>query len=122
MRRDLDTLMALYSEGYKHHGYTKEIFRTIWNDLFQDYHDFSSTHIFSKIRVEVERTAKTAMITCTGSLWATSNFTGQRVNIDSWFGDIHYLIYEGGAWRLQGHAWDAAMKETRYALPPHPFF
>lgn len=119
--QDLNALMDLYSEDYRHHGYTKEILRGIWEGLFQDHHDFSNTHVFSKIKVEGGKVPK-AEITCTGSLWATSNRTGQRVNIDSWFVDVHFLTYEGGAWRIRGHAWETPMKDTRYALPPHPFF
>jgi len=120
-RQDLNALMDVYSEDYAHHGYTKTLLRGIWDGLFQDYHDFSSTHVFSKITVEVGKASKTE-ITCTGSLWATSNRTGERVNIDSWFGAMHLLRYEGGAWRIRGHAGAIPRMEMRYALPPHPFF
>ena len=120
-RMDLNALMDLYSEDYTHNGYTKELLRRIWEGLFQDYYDFSSTHVFSKIKVETGKVSKTE-ITCTGSLWATSTRTGERVNIDSWFGAVHILTYEGGVWRIRGHAGETPIMERRYALPPHPFF
>ncbi|NOT21224.1 MAG: hypothetical protein HOP22_00645 [Nitrospiraceae bacterium] len=120
-RKDLNALMDLYSEGYNHNGYTKEIIRRDWDVLFQQYHDFSSTHVFSKITVEVGEVPK-AEITCTGSLWASSVRTGERVNIDSWFGVVHLLIYEGGAWRIRGYAGESPRIAPRYALPPHPLF
>jgi len=120
-RMDLNALMDLYSDDYTHHGYTKELIRRRWEGLFQGYYDFSSTHVFSKITVEVGKVPKIE-ITCTGSLWATSTRTGERVNIDSWFGAVHLLTYEGGAWRIRGHAGEIPRMETRYTLPPHPFF
>jgi len=121
--RDLDSLMALYADNYKHHGFTKDTLRAEWKQLFQDYRDFSTTHVLTRIAAESDRTAPTAQITCTGSLWAISNETNQRVNIDSWFGEVHYLTYADGAWRMRGHAWEVLNpKDTRMARPPHPFF
>jgi hypothetical protein len=122
-RRDLNALMDLYSERYKHGGYTKDSVKAVWKDLFEHNHDFSDTHIFSKIKVEVDKTQPQAQITCTGSLWAISNDTGERVNIDSWYGEVHYLMFEQGTWRLAGHFWEIPRaKETRPTLLPHPFF
>jgi ketosteroid isomerase-like protein len=120
-RMDLNALMDLYSEDYTHNGYTKELIRKNWEGLFQDHYDFSGTHVFSKIKVEAGKVPK-AEITCTGSLWASSTRTGERINIDSWFGAVHLLAYEGGAWRIRGHAGEIPRMETRYALPPHPLF
>lgn len=122
-RRDLDGVMALYAEGYKHRGFTKDAIRTVWKHLFETHHDFSGSHIFTQITVLPERIPKTVMITCTGSLWAISNETGQRDNIDSWYGELHYLVYDGGGWHISGHAWEVLLpKDTRFAPPPHPFF
>jgi ketosteroid isomerase-like protein len=120
-RMDLNSLMELYSEDYTHNGYTKELIRRNWEVLFQNYYDFSSTHVFSKIQVEVGKVSKTE-ITCTGSLWASSTRTGERVNIDSWFGAVHMLTYEDGVWRIRGHVGEMPRKEIRYTLPPHPLF
>jgi ketosteroid isomerase-like protein len=121
-RMDLNALMDLYSEDYTHNGYTKELIRRKWELLFQSYDDFSSTHVFSKIKVEVGKFSK-AEITCTGSLWATSTRTGERVNIDSWFGAVHLLAYQDGVWRIRGHAGEIPRMDTRrYAPPPRPLF
>jgi len=121
-RMDLNALMDLYSEGYTHNGYTKELIRRKWEVLFQSYYDLSSTHVFSKIKVEIGKFPKTE-ITCTGSLWGTSARTGERVNIDSWFGAVHLLAYQGGAWRIRGHTGEIPRLDTRrYTLPPHPLF
>jgi hypothetical protein len=121
--RDLDALLAFYAKGYTHRGFTKDSLRTEWRHLFEEYRDFSGTHVLTSIKAESDKTPPTAQVTCTGSLWAISNDTGQRVNIDSWFGEVHYLIYEQSAWRLRGHAWEMLNpKDVRFARPPHPFF
>jgi hypothetical protein len=120
-RQDLDALMILYSENYKYHGIDRIELRNIWQDLFKLYRDFSSTHVFSNITADTTRKPHTAEITCTGSLWAMSRLTGRRVNIDSWYSDVHHLVYEDRAWRIQGHAWEGP-RDTRYVLTPHPFF
>jgi hypothetical protein len=122
-RKDLDGLMALYSEDYKHGGYTKDSVRAVSSDLFTHYHEFSGNHIFSKIKVDATKTVPQAHVTCTGSLWAISNETGQRVNIDSWYNEVHHLTFDKGAWHLAGTFWEIPRaKESRPAFLPHPFF
>jgi hypothetical protein len=120
-RQDLDALMSIYSKNYNYHGIDKIELRNIWRDLFKLYRDFSSTHVFSSITADTAHKAPTAEITCTGSLWAMSRLTDRRVNIDSWYSDVHHLVYEDGAWRIIGHAWEPP-RGVGYVLTPHPFF
>ncbi len=122
--KDLDALMQLYSEHYKQGGYTKASVREEWKNLFAHYHDFATAHVFSKITVEANERVTLAYITCTGSLGAISNETGQRVNIDSWYAENHHLIFEEGAWHLVGNFWEfSRSKESPPpTIPPHPFF
>ena len=49
--KDLDALMALYADDYKHGGYNKDGVRAVWSDLFARHRDFAGAHIFSKIKV-----------------------------------------------------------------------
>ena len=124
-RKDLDSLMEFYADDYKHGGFTKDSLGTEWKHLFQAYREFSATHVLTRIEVveNADRVPLTAQVTCTGSLWAISNDTNQRVNIDSWYNEIHYLAYVDGAWRIQGHAWELTNPiDTRTVRPPHPFF
>lgn len=62
-RKDLDGLMDLYSEDYKHGGYTKNSVKSVWRDLLTHHHDFVGTHIFSKIKVDAEKTVPVAHVT-----------------------------------------------------------
>lgn len=118
--RDLDALMALYAQAYNYHGLRKDDLRKVWENLFAEYPRISSTHIFSRIAAGPGK-FPTAEITCTGSLWATSKETGQRVFLDSWFSEVHHLVYEDGAWRILGHAGEPS-KVLQFGVTPHPFF
>jgi len=121
-RKDVEAMMALYSDGYRHRGYGKADLRAEWARLFRDYRELSGTHIFSKILAPRDATPPRAEITCTGALWGLTP-SGQRENLDSWYSEVHYLEFERGAWRIRGHAWEGRRtpKESR-AAPPHPLF
>jgi hypothetical protein len=118
--QDLEDLMAIYSKNYDYSGLTKNNLRDLWKDLFSKYRRISSHHIFSKIVVSVEGKAPKARITCTGGLWATAESTGERIIIDSWFDEVHRLVYENGAWRILGHNGEDQQAVQNGAA--HPFF
>jgi hypothetical protein len=117
---NLDSLMALYSEHYSYHGLTKQDLRKIWNELLTQHREFRSNHILSRI-IAVPSDPASAQLTCTGSLWAISKETGQQVNIDSWYGEVHNMVYEDGAWRVLGHRGEAPKTQV-FGVAPHPFF
>ncbi len=124
-RQDLDSLMDFYADHYKHAGFSKDSLRDEWKALFEQYREFSATHVLTRIEValDADRLPRTAQITCTGSLWAISRATNRRVNIDSWYNEIHYLAKFAGSWRIEGHAWEVANHEdARTTRPPHPLF
>lgn len=118
--QDLDDLMAIYSNDYEYRGLTKNNLRDLWKDLFAKYRRISSHHIFSKIAVTVEGKNPKASITCTGGLWATAESTGERIIIDSWFDEVHRLVYENGAWRILGH--DGEDQQAAQSGAAHPYF
>ncbi len=106
--------LAFYAKGYHHRGFNAGTIPSTWKGLFEQYREFSVTHVFSKITVEAGSSPPKARVTCTGSLWGMSRLTGRRIHIDNWFDEVHYLVYyEEGRWRIQGHAWEVLMeKET----------
>jgi hypothetical protein len=118
---NLDGVMALYSDRYRHHGLSKDDLRTIWEEMMKDYDGLASTHIFSRVKAIASGKVPTARISCTGSFWGVSKATKQRDIIDSWFFEIHDLVYEDGAWRIFGH--DGGETATvPFGRSPHPFF
>jgi len=120
---NIDGVMKLYAKSYKHQGFDAVTLRSVWKNLFHEYHDLSIVHVFSRIMVQADTIPPKAQVTCTGTLWGISSQTGQRVDIDHWVEEVNYLVYESGSWRTQGHAWEVLMeKDTHAARPPHPFF
>ena len=51
MAEDIDRLMSCYAEDYLHHGITKKQFRFMWLEIFSEFSELYSVHIFSKIDV-----------------------------------------------------------------------
>ena len=117
---NLEALMEFYSQDYHFGHLTKDDRRQSWKDFFAQYHRISTYHSFSRIVVKPGKHA-TAEITCTGSIWATSNATTQRINLGSWLGDFHYLINEEGQWRISGKG-KLAAKTAQYGGAPPPLF
>ena len=118
---NLDGIMALYATQYNYHGLKQANIRKIWFDLFEEYRDLGEVHFFSKIVKVGPGSNAIIEVTCTGSLSGLSKTSGLRVPIDSWHEEVHYLMLEGGVWRIRGNA-----GETPRVLPfgtaPHPLF
>lgn len=117
---NLEALMELYSQDYRFGGLTKDDRRQSWKDFFAEYHRISTSHSFSRIVVKPGK-HPTAEVMCTGSIWATSNGTTQRINLASWLGDLHHLINEEGQWRIHGRGKIVA-KTAQYGGGPPPLF
>jgi ketosteroid isomerase-like protein len=117
--RDLDGVMALYSEKYNYHGLKKSDIRKIWKDLFDNYKDIESTHLFTRI-VSVGP-GGSVEITCSGNVRAVSKTGNLRVPVDSWYGEVHYLVKEGGAWKIRGNLGDV-QTVLPFGTAPHPLF
>jgi hypothetical protein len=118
-KRDLDGVMALYSEKYNYHGLKKSDIRKIWKDLFDNYRDIESTHMFTRI-VPVGPGGGVE-ITCSGSVRGVSKTGNLRVPIDSWYGEVHHLIKEDGAWKIRGNLGDV-QPVLPFGAAPHPLF
>lgn len=118
---DLDALMAEYSQGYRWGSLTKDDMREIWSQVFARYRRISTQHSFSRIAVAPGKT-RVAELTCSGTLWATVRETGARVNVDSWLGEVHYLVYEDGVWRFRGRGNKNPSRPLEFGATLHPLF
>jgi len=119
--RDIDGLIALYSKRYNYHKLRKSDARRLWEEIFEYHHKLHSTHIFTDIKtVQVDGETR-AEVRCTGALWGLANETGQKVTVDSWFEEVHYLVKEDGTWRIIGNA-GGALETPRFGHAPHPLF
>lgn len=118
--RDIEGVMALYSDNYLYHNLTKAEIRKIWNQLFKNYKELESFHSFSVIRaVGAESNVE---VTCTGVLWGTSKDTTLRTPVDSWYEEVHYLKKENGRWRIVGNLGGESQPVMPFGVAPHPLF
>ncbi|HSA62485.1 MAG TPA: nuclear transport factor 2 family protein [Nitrospiraceae bacterium] len=120
--RDLDGIMALYSEDYLYHGLKKADIRKVWSQLFEHYKELESFHTFSVIRTVGSGSKLTAEITCTGVVWGTSKDTKLRAPVDSWYEEVHYLKMENGRWRIVGNVGGESQPLLQFGVAPHPLF
>jgi hypothetical protein len=118
--KNLDALMALYSEHYRDQDRTKAEMRTIWKSFFDQYDQIDTLHSFSRLIVR-SGPLPTADITCTGALWATVTGTEHRVNLSLWAGDLHHLRDEDGAWRIVGQGRNG-LNRSEFGTAPPPLF
>jgi ketosteroid isomerase-like protein len=118
--RDIDAMMEVYARDYTYRDLMKHDVRKIWENLFAQYSQISSTHVFSQIVAEGPKPS-TAKITCTGRLWGTSKKSGERVILDSWFLEVHHLVSENGTWRVRGLPGEPP-EALGFPVTPHPFF
>jgi ketosteroid isomerase-like protein len=119
--RDLDALMSLYAQNYDYHGLKKVDIRKIWEELFAHYDFIANIHTFSAIKIVSSANGATAEITCTGSLWARSEETKQRIPIDSWHQEVHHLVREKDGWRIVGNLGGEPVIR-QFGSAPHPLF
>ncbi|OQW32729.1 MAG: hypothetical protein A4E19_05055 [Nitrospira sp. SG-bin1] len=118
---DLDKVMAVYSPHYNYHGLKKDDLRKIWKDLFDEYQEIASTHLFTKMAKVGSGRDAVLEVTCTGHLWARSKTSGLYVPIDSWHEEVHYLVLEDGAWRIRGNVGESP-RVLPFGTAPHPLF
>lgn len=118
---DLDQVMAIYSPHYNYHRLKKDDIRRIWKDLFEEYQEIASTHLFTKMAKVGSGREAMLEVTCTGHLWAKSKTSGLFVPIDSWYEEVHYLVLEDGAWRIRGNVGESP-RVLPFGTAPHPLF
>jgi hypothetical protein len=121
-KQDLDPLLQFYAKGYNYHGLNPADVRRIWGEVFAHCRNLSSTHLFSEVKLFKPGAQWRAEITCTGGLYGTEAQGGTRVTLDSWLREVHYLVYEEGAWRFLGNAGAAPSTAPFTSSPHHPLF
>jgi hypothetical protein len=118
---DLEKVMGFYSSQYNYHGLKKDDLRKIWKDLFEEYQEIASTHLFTKMTKVGSGRNAVLEVTCTGHLWAKSKTSGLFVPIDSWHEEIHSLVLEDGVWRIRGNFGESP-RVLPFGTAPHPLF
>lgn len=124
---DLEAIMAFYADDYMHQGITKNQIRGLWANIFSNFDNLNSAHIFSAV---VARDNEAA-VTCTGTLLGIPKVSKDKayVAVDKWVNVKHYLSKKDGTWKIVGGAshWlvEPMVKygeDAKYQLEFHPLF
>jgi hypothetical protein len=121
-KEDLDALMRFYASTYDYHGLKADDVHRVWGEVFEHYRAVESLHLFSDIKVTQVNNEVRVEVTCTGGLYGTDERTGNRLTLDSWFREVHYLVQEGDAWRFLGNAGEVPAGAPFSSAPHHPLF
>jgi len=121
-KEDIGALMQFYAPSYDYHGLKEDDVRRVWTEVFEHYKAVESLHLFSDIKVSRVNNGFRAEVTCTGGLYGTDEHSGDRVTLDSWFREVHYLVKDGDAWRFLGNAGDVPAAAPFASAPHHPLF
>lgn len=118
---DLETLLSFYSSQYNYHSLKKDDVRKIWKDLFDEYGEIVSTHLFSKIAKVGSGSQTVVEVTCTGHLLGISKTSKLYVPIDSWYEEVHFVVFEDRGWRIRGNVGESP-RVLPFGTAPHPLF
>jgi hypothetical protein len=121
-KEDIDALMKFYAPTYDYHGLKKTDVRRVWGEVFEHYKALESLHLFSDIKVVSVNNELRLEVTCTGGLYGTDERTGNRITLDSWFREVHYLVKEDGVWGFLGNAGEVPPGAPFASAPHHPLF
>ena len=121
-KEDVDELMRFYASAYDYHGLKAGDVRRVWGEVFDHYRAVESLHLFSDIKVTQMNHEVRVEVTCTGGLYGIDERTGNRMTLDSWFREVHYLVKEGDVWRFLGNAGEVPAGAPFSSAPHHPLF
>ncbi len=121
-KEDRDALMKFYASTYDYHGLKETDVGRVWGEVFEHYKALESLHLFSDIKVVPVNSELRLEVTCTGGLYGTDERTGNRITLDSWFREVHYLVNEDGVWRFLGNAGEVPTGVPFASAPHHPLF
>ena len=119
---DLDKLMLFYENGYNYHGLKRSDVRRVWSEVFSHYGQIMSRHLFTEVRVVHAGSMTKVFVTCTGGLYGIDKESGKPVTIDSWVGEVHFLVKDQKAWKFLGNVGGAFPEIPPSSAPHHPLF
>jgi hypothetical protein len=119
---NLDALMQFYERDYNYHGLKRSDVRRVWTEVFGHYRQIESKHLFTELKVVRTGSTTKAFVTCTGGLYGIDTESGKPVTIDSWVGEVHFLVKDQSAWKFLGNVGRALPEVPATSAPHHPLF
>lgn len=117
--KDLDALMALYSENYGDGLHDKQDARQIWKRIFSTFDKMATHHNMKLVKVSADKNM--LVFRCSGLLLGVPELEKAPITIDNWTLQDHMLVKEGGQWKLIG-TYGPERKRLWFDKPMHPLF
>lgn len=117
--KDLESLMALYSDNYTDGEHDKKSARQIWERIFSRFENMAMHHNMKLGKASSEKNMVTFQ--CSGLLLGAPDPKNRPVTVDNWTNQEHILVKEGGKWKLIG-TYGTERKRLWFDKPMHPLF
>jgi ketosteroid isomerase-like protein len=122
--KNLEALMALYSDNYINGGRDKKAVRKIWKRIFSTFESMATQHLMELVKmagVKKSENKNTVIFRCTGLLMGVHDPDKGPVTIDNWTNQDHVLVKENGKWKLVG-TYGRDRTRMWFDKPIHPLF
>jgi len=117
--KDLEALMALYSDNYGDGEHDKKSAREIWERIFSRFQKMAMHHNMKLGKVSSDKNM--VVFQCSGLLLGASDLKEMPITIDNWTNQDHVLVKEAGKWKLIG-TYGPERKRLWFDKPMHPLF
>lgn len=117
--KDLDRLMAFYSDNYANDVHNKASVRLIWKRLFESFDKLYTQHNMNFVSISSD--GQIIVIRCSGVLMGTPKSDNFSTALDHWINNDHTLMKESGKWKIMGTS-GQEMKRFWFDKPLHPLF
>jgi len=117
--KDLEALMALYSDNYSDGVHDKSSAELIWARIFATFENIAMHH---NMKLEKASSGKNMVVfQCSGLLLGVPDVKKVPITIDNWTNQEHVLVKEAGKWKLIG-TYGTERKRLWFDKPMHPLF
>lgn len=119
--KDLEGLMALYSDNYGDGVHDKKSAEQIWRRMFDTFDAMSTQHNLKLGKMSADKNM--VIFQCSGLLMGAPDPKLKKglITIDNWANQDHVLVKEGGKWKLIG-TYGLERKRLWFDKPMHPLF
>jgi len=117
--KDLESLMALYSDNYSDGEHDKKSARQIWERIFSRFEKMAMHHNMKLGKASSDKNM--IVFQCSGLLLGLPDPKERLITIDNWTNQDHVLVKEAGKWKLIG-TYGPERKRLWFDKPMHPLF
>lgn len=118
-KKDLEAMMALYSDNYLDGDHDKKSAEQAWRRIFAT---FDTMAIIHSMKFEKASANKDMVVfRCNGLLLGATGTDKKLVTMDNWNKQDHILVKEEGKWKLIG-TYGPERKRLWFDKPMHPLF